>query len=555
MHRVLTDEDGYHIKPRALLRVRRHHKWLLRTPADKKSLRRNGGQTPAADLQKQGDFSEDHQMQHEVSLGDSGGAGEFSLRPADDFEDNSTGSFAADLMEERRRKMKAESQERWATKKRRRRTRQYAGMPADPPGPPRFRSETTVAESVVILGLDKKLYITVRNKFQAICETKHIMKKTLAGPEVWEAAKNKLVAAFPHLQRVMWIGNNPDRKQLALDVICCDVTKRMRAAGDRGLTLADAKSILGMNPDELRGVKATFYDMLENDGVTSKVLLGKRRWDELKQRWIDESEMLRTALARLYEPTDEEKRAKAVETLARDVMKRLRDNRRGRTNPRTKGKAVTDDTEDVIFDEDSTAMTGDMDGSSDFATMLVADQSHRPRMPPSHLVDSQMQVGMQMPMDDSQLDAQLLLHSDAQTGFMDSHQQFMQTPAPMPSMGPMPTAPSPYDGSQVAAYEMATSNTNMVPIYLRQMAHDHVGPVGDIWIAFLTSPSPSLHELRQIAAQKFPGSACFEVWGLVKVPVVDGLEKYVPLMIHDDNHLAAHLAQEGPPTFHVRLSY
>jgi hypothetical protein len=44
---------------------------------------------------------------------------------------------------ERYEKLQAESDERWAAKKRRRRTRGWAGLPADPPGPPRFPSSAT----------------------------------------------------------------------------------------------------------------------------------------------------------------------------------------------------------------------------------------------------------------------------------------------------------------------------------------------------------------------------------------------------------------------------
>lgn len=552
MHRVLTEEDGFHIKPRALLRIRRHHKWLLRASVPKKNGRsKNNSQSPSAELPQRGQLHNDGQQHDESSAGDPGG--ESSLRPAvdegnDTDDDDSIDPGAAQLMEARRRKMETESHDRWASKKRRRRTRPYGGMPADPPGPPRFRSETTVAESLTILGLDKTLYGAVRDKFQSICETMHITKKTVAGPNLWEEAKSKLVAEFPHLQHVMWIGDDLERNKLALDVICCDVAKRMRTVGDRGQKLADAKQVLGMNPDELREVKATFFKLLENDGATSKVLLGNERWEELKSKWIEQSEMLRTMLTRLYDPAEEMKRNTAVETLARDVMKRLRDSRRGRKNPRTKGKGATDDTEDVLFDHGPDTV--------DFNSILVPDQDHRPRMSSNHLVDAQMHAGMQIPIDNTQLDAQLLMHPNAQTGFMGTHQQFIPTPTPMvrmpqmAAMSPMPTAPSPYDTAQAAVFDMPASNTGLRAVYLRELAHDHMGPFGETWIAWLTSAS--LEELRHVAAQKLPGSTCTEVVGLVKMPLMEG---YLPLMIQNDEQLSAHLVQENPPTFHVRLSF
>lgn len=529
---------------------------------------------------------EERQEKHsvEASVGSSGR--EFSLRPeageevgtdddgsdddddhGGDNNDSNADPIAAQLMEERRLKMEAESHERWASKKRRRRTRSYAGMPADPPGPPRFRSETTIAESLTILALDKNLYAAVRDKFQYICETTGITKKTLAGPQVWEAAKNQLVDEFEHLQRGMWIGDDLERNKLALDIICCDVTKRMRSAGDRGQKLTDVKSMLGLNPNELREVKAAFSRLLEDDGATSKVLLGIERWEELKQRWVEGNETLRTALARSHDATQTTQGNDAVETLARDVMKRLRDNRRERKTPRAKRKAAAaadDGLEEGLFVDDNAGVTWRQDRSN-FHSILVPDQSHRSRMPSSsHLVDAQMHAaGMQMPIANThQLDPQLPMHHPtAQTSFLDSHhQQFMPAPAPMAPipqmvpMAPMPSAPAPYDPTQPAAvFDLSgapTANTSMArAIYLREL--DAMGgPVGDTWIAWL--PTGTLEELRLIAAQKLPGSTCTQVLGLVKMLPAES-DVYLPLSIHDDQQLSAHFAQEPSPTFHVRL--
>lgn len=538
--RVLNQEDGFNIKARELQRVRSAHKFLLRGPSEKRD-RRQGSQSEPRNLQQEGSLEGD--VGEILPVTDESGA-----------DDTATAAAVERLKEERRLKLEAESRDRWAKKTRRRRTRQYAGLPADPPGPPRFPSETTVAASVDILGLDKRSYHAVRAKFQYICETMGIKKKTLAGPDAWESAKTELVVAFVHLQTIMWIDKtNLDRKKLALDVICSDVTKRMREdASDRGLTLAEARNILGINPTEAREVKATFYEMLKRDGFTSKLSLGKERWRDLKQQWIDESGLLRRVLSRLDDSTDEQTRARAIETLATDVTKRVRDDQSGRREGRAKGGAAVTSAEDIIFgaDNDNNAMGGDMQDASDFATMLVPDQSHAQpsRMLPDHLVNSQMHVDMEMPMDTSQLNTQLLLDPNAQSGFMGSHQQFMPAPQPMPA------AASPYDPSQTTAFQMPTTSPSMIPIYLRQLAHPHMNPVGDTWIAFLTSPAPSLEELRQVAAQKVPGSTCIEVVGLVRLPNDMG-GNFLPLPIHDDAQLGAHLAQDGPPTFHVRLAF
>lgn len=544
MLRILTDE-GFNIKSRELNRVRSANRWLLRSPstaAGSRGKRKQAGQNLEGSISEGDEHDEDEEENEDDYDADEGILADDNMSPA-----------AVQLMLERRLKMETESADRFASRKRRRRTRQYAGMPADPPGPPRFPSETTLAQSQEILGLDKAAYTEVREKFHAICESARIIKKTIAGPEAWDTAKNELVGALPHLQNVMWIDkSNLERKKLALDVICSDVTKRMRAGGEKGLVLAEAKNILGLNPAESRDVRATFYDILKADGFTSKVALGPDRWKMLKQKWIDESEMLRRVLRRLDDSDSYEMKAKAVEALATDVMKRLRDDQsKRRPEKQEKGKSVVDSMDHAQYGESAAGLGQLEDSSSGFAaSILVPEQhpqahSHPSRMLPDHLVDPQMSMQMSM---EAQLGGSLLLDPNAQSTFMSSHQQFMPAPAAMPA------AASPFHTSQAAAFQMPATNTNVVPVYLRELAPGSMNPVGETWIAFLTSPTPSLEELHQVAAQKTPGSICVEVVGLVKVP--DGMgTQYLPLQIHDDDQLGAHLAQDGPPMFHVRLSF
>lgn len=552
MLRVLAGE-GFSIKPRELHRVRSQHRWLLRSPSGAGTGGASVAAAGSADAGRTPERADEQGLDgDEVDLADGSGSGHIVGGADEDLSGTSSQQHALD----HRLEMEAESASRFASKKRRRRTRQYAGMPADPPGPPRFPSETTLAASQEILGLDRAAYAAARDKFQAICEGAGILKKTVAGPEAWEAAKSDLVAAFPHLQAVMWAGDgDAERKKLALDVICSDVTKRMRAGGDKGLALAEAKNILGLNPAESREVRATLYDILKKDGLTSKVALGPERWKSLKQKWIDESEMLRKILSRLDDSTSYEMKTKAVEAMATDVMKRVRDDQSKRKSEKQdKGKAKADAIDETGFGDTTVDIGGMEDDTAGFtAAMLVPDQSshshahahaHPPRILANHLVDPQM--GMQISMD-AQLGAPLLLDPNAQTTFMGSHQQFMPTPAPMTA------APSPFDATPTAAYQAtAAATANFIPVYLRELGHGEMAPLGETWIAFL-SPAPSLEELRQVAAHKIPGSTCVDVFGLVKMPEEMGAQ-WVPLQIHDDSQLAAHLAQPGP-MFHVRLSF
>lgn len=225
---------------------------------------------------------------------------------------------------ERHEKMQAESDERWAAKKRRRRTRDYAGIPADPPGPPRFPSETTLGESMDFLAMDSELYKETRAHFQRICEDMRIIKKTLAGTDKWATAKDRLKAENEHVASVFADSTNKDKKELALDVICTDVTKRMRTTDSR-MTIVDAKNIIGVNPEESRQIRDSFYNILKHDHFTSKLETGPEHWEELKDQWIAKTPLLQSVMNIEQDPTLLNKKRKALEVLCRDVMKRLRD--------------------------------------------------------------------------------------------------------------------------------------------------------------------------------------------------------------------------------------
>lgn len=449
----------------------------------------------------------------------------------------------------------------WSVKKRRRRTRQYAGFPADPPGPPRFPSETTLSESTKVLALDKVTYAAVRDEFRSICEAVGITRKSLAGQEVWDRAKSDLVAAFPVLEEDLWGGNDPvvlDKRKLALDVICTDVTKRMRAdayatATDKILAMTEAKNILELNPTESREVRAAFTNILKREGLASKAALGAERWTALKQKWIDESDHLRKTLTKLGDANNYEMKTRAVEVIATDVMKRLRDENSKKKSDKDKGKPPVAAIDSADFDDGDVGLGDLSQDTSGFAAAMLVPTAQQPhghgpqRMMSGHIVGAQMD--MQLPMD-SQLDASLLLDPNGQNAFMNAHSPFIPEPQSMAS------GPSPFDTPQAqaeaAAYQMSQANNNIVPIYLREVGPD--GSLGEIWIACLTSPTPSLAELRHVAAQKMPGSSCVEVTGMVKVPNAMGGSQYFPLQILDDDQLGAHLAQDGPE-FHVRLSF
>ncbi|KAL9115994.1 MAG: hypothetical protein Q9227_000362 [Pyrenula ochraceoflavens] len=332
---TILNDEGYDIKERELMRVRTKNRWLLRCANGMKA-KLNGEENDldAADTYD-GEEDSPHDEPQLNALQEDGKPQEDSQEASpitqnakENKRQAATPKLAPEVVEQRKRRreeMQKESDERMASRKRRRRTRGWGGLPADPPAPPRFPSETTIDESKAFLSLDSDNYREVRDHFQRICEEMSIKKKTLAGPEQWHAAKDRLIHESPPLQNVFWSDNsNLEQKALALDVICGDVTKRMRTL-ERRMTIADAKNILGINPEESRLIRNAFYAILKADHFTSKIEAGDDHWKELKAQWISVTPLVQTILAPGNSDPEHANKLKAVEVLCRDVMKRLRD--------------------------------------------------------------------------------------------------------------------------------------------------------------------------------------------------------------------------------------
>lgn len=221
----------------------------------------------------------------------------------------------------------ANSDELYANRKRKRRTRALGGLPADPPAAPRFPSETTIDESKAFLHLSNDLYVQVREAFQVMCEQDGVNRKVGAGPQKWHAVKEKLVAQVPHLHKQFFgpfDGVHKDSKGLALDVICMDVTKQMRSAGRR-MSLSQAKQVLGINPQESRYIRSRFYDILAASHFTSKSETGEEEFCRLKQKWIDNCSIVRSLLLREDQSDPEgQKIRQAINVIGSDVIRRRR---------------------------------------------------------------------------------------------------------------------------------------------------------------------------------------------------------------------------------------
>jgi hypothetical protein len=530
MLRILK-EDGFNIKERELMRVRAKNRWLLRVPnggkgyADKRSKPKSGQRKPQAGsktlhqldqvlfpAEKLPDLLADRPPQsQELPVVERDPSPLSEPLPPSSLSPSSPPSAQLAPEEVARRKeriekLQAESAERWATRKRRRRTRGWAGLPADPPGPPRFPSETTLDESKKVLGLNAEMYRQIRDRFQAICEEGGIIKKTISGPERWQQAKDRLTQESVHLQSVFW-GDQAqlDSKTLALDVVCTDVTKRMRTL-ERRMTIAEAKNTLGINPEQSRQIRDAFYQTLKADHFTSKLEAGDEHWNELKQQWIQGSELLKRIVAPGEADPGHQRKLRALEVLCRDVMKRLGDDQR-KLDPDRKKQKLTQ--------------------SADMA-VAVMSAHQQPLNAPQDLPHSTDHVDMQ-------IDPSLLLAANDPSLAIDQqlHQQLQHHASS--SGGP--------------SYALAPLS---IPVYFRLSPLSQLPPSAapKLWLETLTSIS--VPELRDLAASRHPGAAVARIEGTIK-SANTGHE--VCIEIDEQDELEAYLAHVngGKATFSVQL--
>ncbi|CAF9919289.1 hypothetical protein IMSHALPRED_004580 [Imshaugia aleurites] len=309
--------EGWDVKERELTKLRKDHNLLLREP------NKNGNGSEKRKKRKRDALEE---------LADQNGQDEPAESPEEPPRTPSPEPILpAEVIakrQARQARLLAESQERLKAGTRRRRTKVWSGLPPDPVQPPRYPSELTMEESKKELGLDKHLYQEMRNIFEDICRSNNVVKKTLCGGETWKAVKEQLISQFQHLQPIFWGIDashlNTTQKPMALDLICMDVTKKIRTVGTR-ITISDAKNILGVTPQEGRDIRSAFDAILKGDHFVSKLEVPKEHWDALKAKWVAESPRLQQVLAGGDADPDLPAKLRALESIASDVQKRHRD--------------------------------------------------------------------------------------------------------------------------------------------------------------------------------------------------------------------------------------
>lgn len=166
------------------------------------------------------------------------------------------------------------------------------------------------------------MYREVREQFKSICVDRDIIKKTICGPERWEAAKGQLIQDLPYLQQHFMTtdASNHQPLTLSLDIICMDVTKNMRVQS-KTMSLSEAKNVLGLNPMLARVLKTKLMDILRANNFVNTY--ESDNWNGVKDQWLEETHLK----ARI--PTEEgparERALKAVQLVCRDTLKRWRE--------------------------------------------------------------------------------------------------------------------------------------------------------------------------------------------------------------------------------------
>ncbi|KAJ4137481.1 hypothetical protein NW768_003068 [Fusarium equiseti] len=589
MLRILNEEDGFDINARELIRVRSRNRWLLRV--------RNG------DRARSGDAENDDALENDIPLDDDEGGdlmveAEASGQPgtagaSSSFQDGSASATPA-------------PKPRKISKRQSRRNRQHLGESEDLV---RFPSEMTLNESKAALSLDSTTYPQMRECFARICQEESIVKKTLAGPGRWDYVKNRLIHENQNLQQVLWISKEDhERRQLALDIICTDVTKRLRNQETK-MTLLDAKNELGLNPEESHAVRAALHIVLSDAKFTCKSDGTPEQWEELKKQWLEKVALLKVLP---LGGNDEQSRRKerAIEIVARDVIKRKRDEKRAkfRAGETTQLKETTQrnvqngnlqhETQDTqrattrnqpahrreIQQEQGTPSTYSSIPQS------AADQSS-PSTSPAVLDDG----GMDSNMDTSGYEpisepANTRMEYATRQSAASSRPVQMQTqssnipntqgtlPQPHRMLGSSTTTGVPmnnqygssmYMGNQPQTnymeqqyvqhqFSSPAPSTMFQPVpavsasfavFLRLHPSSTYVTNTNLWIS--TMASQSIQELRQAAVTKFPGAMCVRIEGIIK----DAKGNELPLQIQGDDELGAYFAhmQGGSPTFSVQL--
>ncbi|KAI4170928.1 MAG: hypothetical protein LQ343_004586 [Gyalolechia ehrenbergii] len=545
---ILHDEGFQSITERELTRIRDKEGLKLRVASVKATPKKESSSIPAKRTHDE-QTGEVVSQEQAVQIGDTmdnphGGANQELATGVAISQDSPDTELTEEVIQKRQarfEKLQAESFERLQKRTRRRRTKSYAGLPPDPPAPPRFPSETTLEESKVILQLDKSMYANLRAKFEDICQQHSVIKKTEAGHDKWQAVKHQLIDEFPPIQPLFTVEDQAQLNHyfLALEMICNDVTKKLRTMKSR-VTVADAKNVLGLDPEQGRQIKAAFHQILKADHFTSKLETGPEHWQGLKQKWIDGLPLLQAILAPGNADPDHTRKLKAMEHLCRDVMKRLRDSQTKEEKLRKAGG---------LSDQDPSLQPANANAKPPVLRST-------PKPDPGKASTASQDANGANHSTNHNFDGISTLASQA----------LASAPLPMspPPLNRQPPHQLSYDYNNQIDPSLLSAAANL-PDYQAQQPHFPPSPVyfrlaptsqfrspPAVWVGTLTAPTVSALRQLAVADRLYSNLSVSRIEGLIKTG-----NNETKLTISDDDELMAymHHVKGETPTFVVNISY
>ena len=415
--------------------------------------------------------------------------------------------------------LQVQSDQLLQTKKRRRRIRGYGHLPPDAPGmQPRYGSETSLDECKAFLRLSNENYVQIRAQYHAICRDMGIVKMTLCAEGQWQASKDRLVRDNMHLSSVLHpLQIDQDKRTNALNVICTDVTKRMRNENKK-MTIADANNALGLDPHQSKEIRRIFYEILEADQFTTVVACGKVHLEQLEEQWYAKSDVLRNARAE-----GDALKLRAIYLLSKDARKRYCDDQvrkdpsrrlwqkqkhygpgpgpaqgvlQTRKGPTTNGGSAPQTKTPGINRLKTLVPVGpawEGEPVPEFRTTTIADM-----VPP--------------------------INFDLDPLLNDTTHGLWPQKAPRPTAVPQSAAPA----------------SAAIPAYFRLAVHSAaVGSHPRMWLGKLSAPN--VGALRQAALSKAGAARMIKAWGVVKNP--DGSEDR--WLVEGDDELGVYLQEAG----------
>ncbi|KAL7943090.1 hypothetical protein V8C42DRAFT_329659 [Trichoderma barbatum] len=296
--------EGFQVTERDVEKLRHDHRLFIRGPnRDRSNSSQSGGSQSSPWMESDAAFSPLNELEDEAMSPPQVS----SLLPPDLWN--------------------SDSAERGLAKRRNRFKRDDSGAKVP------FPSDMTLGKARGILRLDDNKYEKLGDTFKNICTTFGIITKW-AEPEKWETAKNQLRASLPFLcKELLESASDLEEKIQALDIICKNVTKTMRLTDSR-MTQKEAKNALGLDPQQAREVREVLTNLLKEAGYANKpdAPPTTEQWIVLKGDWGSHCPAIRKALDDIGNDVGDDvpKKKKALEVLSRDILKRLRDDRRAR---------------------------------------------------------------------------------------------------------------------------------------------------------------------------------------------------------------------------------